>query len=116
MDAWLEAVTVSPWLLVVLFALVVGDAFLVVLPSETFVVALGALAAATGHPSLWLVVPVAAVGAVVGDSACVAIGRAVGTERWGWQRRGRVGRAIARARGLVLRRPATLVLTARYIP
>jgi membrane protein DedA with SNARE-associated domain len=116
MDAWLEAVAASPWLLAVLFALVVGDAFLVVLPSETLVVALGALAAATGQPPLWLVVPVAAAGAVVGDSACVAIGRAVGTERWGWQRRGRVGRAIRRTRGIVLSRPATLILTARYIP
>ncbi|WP_157981535.1 DUF5302 domain-containing protein [Protaetiibacter intestinalis] len=115
-SAWLEAVAASPWLLLVLFALVVGDAFLVVLPSETLVVALGALAAATGHPALALVVAVAAVGAVVGDSAVVAVGRAVGTERWAWQRRGRVGRAIARARRLVLRRPATLVFTARYIP
>jgi len=116
MDAWLEAAAASPWLLAVLFALVVGDAFLVVLPSETLVVALGALAASTGHPSLWLVVPVAAVGAVVGDSAVVGLGRAVGTDRWGWQRRGRIGRAIVRAREFVLRRPATLILTARYIP
>ncbi|PZQ88335.1 MAG: hypothetical protein DI534_12860 [Leifsonia xyli] len=116
MDAWLEAVAASPWLLPVLFALVVGDAFLVVLPSETFVVTLGALAAATGQPSLWLVVPVAALGAVVGDSACVAIGRAVGTERWAWQRGPRVGGAIARARRLVLRSPAMLIFTARYIP
>lgn len=115
-EAWLEAVVASPWLLAVLFALVVGDAFLVVLPSETLVVALGAVSAATGRPSLWLVVPIAAAGAVVGDSACVAIGRVVGTERWAWQRRGRVGRAIARARRTVLTRPAVLVFTARYIP
>lgn len=114
--AWLDAVASSPWLLVVLFALVVGDAFLVVLPSETLVVAIGALAASTGEPSLWLVVPIAAVGAVVGDSLCVGIGRAVGTQRWAWQRRGRVSRATARARELVMRRPAALVFTARYIP
>ena len=38
----------SPWLYPLVFALVVGDAFLVVLPSETVVVALGALAGATG--------------------------------------------------------------------
>lgn len=114
--AWLDAVASSPWLLVVLFALVVGDAFLVVLPSETLVVALGALAASTGQPSLWLVVPIAAVGAVIGDSLCVMIGRSAGTEGWSWQRRGRVARAIGRARRLVLRRPAALIFTARYIP
>ncbi|QEO09842.1 DUF5302 family protein [Protaetiibacter larvae] len=114
--AWLDAVAGSPWLLLVLFALVVGDAFLVVLPSETLVVALGALAASTGQPSLWLVVPIAAAGAVLGDTLCVAIGRGVGTERWAWQRRGRIARGIVRARRLVLGRPATLVFTARYIP
>lgn len=114
--AWLDAVASSPWLLVVLFVLVVGDAFLVVLPSETLVVALGALAASTGEPSLWLVVPIAAVGAVIGDSLCAGIGRAVGTERWAWQRHDRVARAIGRARRLVMRRPAVLIFTARYIP
>ncbi|TXK19813.1 DedA family protein [Homoserinibacter sp. GY 40078] len=116
MDAWLEAVAASPWLLLALFALVVGDAFLVVLPSETLVVAAGALAASSGSPSPWLVIPIAAVGAVVGDAACVGIGRAVGTDRWAWQRRGRIASGIARARALVDRRTATLVLTARYIP
>lgn len=114
--AWLDAVATSPWLLVVLFALVVGDAFLVILPSETLVVALGALAASTGEPSLWLVVPIAAVGAMIGDSLCVGIGRAVGIDRWAWQRRDRISRAMARARGLVMRRPAVLVFTARYVP
>jgi|GEM_PF-303924 len=114
--AWLDAVASSPWLLVALFLLVVGDAFLVVLPSETLVVALGALAASTGQPSLWLVVPIAAVGAVIGDTLCVAIGRGVGTDRWAWQRRGRVARALERSHRLVLHRPAVLIFTARYIP
>ena len=115
-NAWLHAVAGSPWLYLVLFVLVVGDAFLVVLPSETFVVALGVLSAATGHPPLWAVIPVAAVGAVVGDFLCFTIGRQVGLERWRWQREGRVAAAIARAKAGVHRRPAILILTARYIP
>ncbi len=103
-------------MLPVLFAFVVGDAFLVVLPSETLVVALGALAASTGSPSLWAVVPVAAAGAVVGDLCCYLIGRRVGLDRWAWQRRGGVGRALERARDTVHRRTAVLVFTARYVP
>ena len=99
-----------------LFALVFGDAFLVVLPSETAVVALGALAAATGSPPVWLVIPVAAAGAIAGDTACFLIGRAVGHDRWRWQREGRRGAAIARARTTVLARPAVLIFTARYVP
>jgi membrane-associated protein len=49
-DAWIGELAASPWLIPALFALVVGDAFLVVLPSETAVVALGALWATEGLP------------------------------------------------------------------
>ncbi|SIO16495.1 DedA family protein [Agromyces cerinus] len=115
-DAWLVSLAASPWLLPALFALVVGDAFLVVLPSETLVVALGALSATTGSPALWQVVPVAAAGAVVGDGLCYLIGRRVGLDRWRWQRTGRIGAAIERIRTAVHRRTALLVFTARYVP
>ena len=67
-SALVESLVASPWLYLALFGLVVGDAFLVVLPSETVVVALGAMAASTGEPNLLIVLPVAALGAVVGDS------------------------------------------------
>lgn len=115
-DAWISELAASAWLVPVLFALVVGDAFLVVLPSETAVVALAALSATTGSPSLLTIVPVAAIGAVVGDGLCYLIGRRVGLDRWGWQRTGRIGAAIARVRVAVHRRTAVLVFTARYVP
>ena len=115
-QAWLLSIARSPWIYAALFLLVVADAFLVVLPSETLVVALGALAAAGGEPSVLLLVPVAAVGALVGDSLCYLIGTRIGIDRWAWQRRGRVAAALARARATVLSRPAVLIFTARYIP
>lgn len=115
-DAWLIALAASPWLLPMLFGLVVADAFLVIVPSETAVVALGALAAASGSPNLWLVIPVATAGAIVGDSLCYLIGRAVGLDRWRWQRTGRIGAALQRVRTVMLSRTAVLVFTARYIP
>ena len=115
-QAWIVAIAASPWLLPVLFLLVVGDAFLVVLPSETMVVALGALWGATGHPSIAAVLPVAAAGAILGDFLCFSIGRRIGTDRWRWQRSGRIATALAVARAGVHRRPASLILTARYIP
>ena len=117
MDAqWIEAAAGSPWMPIVLFALVVGDAFLVVLPSETAVVALGALGAATGAPPAWIVIPVAALGAVVGDLACYLLGRRAGIDRWAWQRRPRIAAALARVRSTIERRTAVLVFTARYVP
>jgi membrane protein DedA with SNARE-associated domain len=115
-DAFLDAFAGSPWLFPALFVLVVGDAFLVVLPSETVVVALAALAGATGAPSLWALIPVAAAGAIVGDSLCYLIGRRVGIDRWGWQRRPRIAAALSRTRATVLQRTAVLIFTARYIP
>ena len=115
-DAWLDALAASPWLIPALFALVVADAFLVILPSETAVVALGALWATTGSPALAPIVVAAAVGAVVGDGLCYLIGRRIGLERWRWQREGRIGAAIARVRAAVHRRTAVLVFTARYVP
>ena len=51
-------IAASPWIYPALFLLVVADAFLVVLPSETVVVALGAVAASSGEPSVVLLVPV----------------------------------------------------------
>ena len=115
-EAWIAALTGSPWLYPLVFGLVVGDAFLVVLPSETVVVGLGALAAATGTPLLGVLIPVAALGAIVGDSLCYLIGHRIGSDRWAWQRRGRIGAALVRARRTVLSRPAVLIFTARYIP
>ncbi|WBU38924.1 DedA family protein [Homoserinibacter sp. YIM 151385] len=115
-DAWLDAVAASPWLLPALFGLVVADALVVVLPSETLVVALGALWGASGEPAIGAVLAVAAAGAVVGDSLCYLLGRTVGLERWRWQRGPRVARAVGRVRDQVHRRATVLVFTARYIP
>lgn len=113
---WLDGLIGSGWLYPALYLFVVADAFLVVVPSEVAVAALGALAVSTGTPSIWLVLLVAALGALSGDLACYGIGRSVGIERWRWQRDGRTGAAIARVRGVVLHRPAALIFTARYIP
>lgn len=116
MDAELiDALLASPWLVPAVFALVVADAFLVVVPSETVVVAVGALAAASGSPVVWAVLPVAALGAVLGDSLCFLIGRRIGLDRF-TRRPGRVQRAVDRVRSTVRERPAVLIFTARYIP
>jgi len=115
-EPWIVELAESAWLLPVVFVLVVADAFLVALPSETAVVALAVLSIATGSPPLWALIPVAAVGAWVGDMCCFWIGKWVGPDRWAWQGRGRLSTALATARGAVVARPALLIFTARYIP
>jgi membrane protein DedA with SNARE-associated domain len=107
----------SPWLYLVLFAVTVIDGFFPPVPSETVLVAAAAVAASTG--ALWMLVPlglIAAVAAALGDNIAFAIGRRVGTTRWGWMRRPRVAAAFAQASRALDHRSAALILGARYIP
>jgi membrane-associated protein len=116
LNALVLALAGSAWVYPVVFALVVIDGFFPPLPSETAVVALGALAVSAGTPHpVWLLA-VAAMGAVLGDSTAYLIGRRIGLTRFRWQRRPAVVRMNQRARTTLLARPASLLLTARYIP
>ena len=112
----LTAALSSPWSLVLMSLLVVGDAFFVVVPGEVAVTALGAIAVTTGSPPLWAVVLCAAVAATVGDACCYLIGRSVGTQRWRWMRVPRVQQALAWARRRLDGGMATVLFTARFVP
>lgn len=114
--ALLDAFAAGPWAIPLLFLLVFGDAFLVVVPGEAAVTAFGALAVSTGSPPLAAVIAAAAVAAACGDVACYAIGRRVGVDRWRWMRARRVQAAIGWARDRLHRSTATALFTARFIP
>lgn len=119
-DAIVQAVEVfvaTPWVYAVLFGIAALDGFFPVVPSETLVITLGAFAASTGDPHLFLVVPVAALGAFTGDHISYALGRRSGSRilarlkpdsrsRRAYER---VGRILEERGGLVL-------VVARYIP
>ena len=106
----------SPWALPLLFALVLGDAFLVVVPGEAAVTALGALAVSEGRPALAGIVLVGAAAALAGDGACYLVGRTIGLQRWRWMRAPRTQAAFAWARLRLERRAALVLFTARFIP
>lgn len=106
----------SPWALAVMSLLVLGDAFLVVIPGEIAVTALGAIAATVGTPPLWAVILCAGLAAAAGDAACYLIGRTVGTERWRWMRAARVQQALDWARRRLDGGTATVLFTARFVP
>lgn len=116
LDDLLTAVATSPWALPLLFALVFGDAFLIVIPGEAAVTALAALSVVHGRPPTAAVVAVAAVAAFSGDAACYAIGRTVGVDRWKWSRAPRVVAMRAWAKRRLARSTAAIVFTARFIP
>ncbi|WP_349310383.1 VTT domain-containing protein [Microbacterium sp. MM2322] len=112
----LTSVATSPWALPALFALVLADAVLVVIPGEVAVTATGALAAATGTPPLLAVIAVAALAAFCGDALCYGVGRFAGVDRWRWMRHPRIQAAFTWAGGRLTRGTATVVFTARFIP
>lgn len=62
------------WSYPVVFAVAYGDVLLPVLPSETAVITGGVLAS-SGDMHLWLLIPVAAVGAIAGDNTVYLLGR-----------------------------------------
>lgn len=106
----------GPWALAAMTAFVLADAFLVVVPGEIAVTAVGAVATATGSPQLWAVIACAALAAAGGDLACYGIGRTVGLTRWRWMRGRRVAAAVAWASARLDRNLATTLFTARFIP
>lgn len=112
----LAGVAAGPWALPALFALVFADAILVVVPGEIAVTATGALAVATGTPSLVAVVAVAALAAFCGDALCYGAGRFAGLERWRWMRHRRIRAAFDWAGARLHRGTATVVFTARFVP
>ncbi len=115
-EEWLSALAASPWALAAMAALVVGDAFLVVIPGEAAVTVFGALAVSQGAPPLAAVIAIAAAAALTGDAACYLVGRKVGVERWSWMRTRRVRAALRTADTMLARRGATVMFTARFIP
>ncbi|MCT9821525.1 VTT domain-containing protein [Microbacterium sp. W1N] len=112
----IDAVAGGGWTLAVMFALVLLDAVIVVVPGEIAVSALGSLAVTTGSPPLPAVIAVAAVAAFTGDALCYTIGRRIGLDRWRWMRARRVRAALAWAAGRLDRGTATVVFTARFVP
>lgn len=101
----------------VVFAMVAGESLGIPLPGETTLIAAAVYAGATGKLTIWLVIVVAAAGAIVGDNVGYGIGRSGGyrlLRRYGRyvrldERRLKVGRWI------FLRRGGTVVFFGRFV-
>ena len=106
----------QPWVLVLVFACCVIDGFFPPIPSESVVVGLAAVAATAGVPNPFLLIATAAAGAWVGDNLAYLIGRRTGTRRWAWQRGVRMQAAFRWAGRELRKRPASLILVARFVP
>ncbi len=106
----------QPWVLLLVLACCLIDGFFPPIPSESVVVGLAAVAATADVPNPWLLILVAGVGAFSGDNIAYLIGRRVGTRRWSWMRGPRMQSAFRWAGKELRKRPASLILVARFVP
>lgn len=113
---WVLDASGSPWVLPIVALLTILDAFLVIVPSETVVVALATLSISSGTPNLALLIIVAAIAAMIGDSLTFALGRKLGSPMLARIRSPRVQSVFLWARTALDRRAALVIFIARYIP
>lgn len=106
----------QPWVLFLVLACCLIDGFFPPIPSESVVVGLAAVAATADVPNPWMLMLVAGLGAFSGDNIAYVIGRRVGTRRWSWMRGARMQSAFRWAGGELRKRPASLILVARFVP
>ncbi|XAS68007.1 DedA family protein [Micrococcaceae bacterium Sec5.7] len=106
----------QPWVLFLVLASCIIDGFFPPIPSESVVVGLAAVSATADVPNPWLLILVAALGAFSGDNIAYLIGRRVGTGRWRWMRGPRMQKAFDWAGRELRKRPASLILVARFVP
>ena len=117
MPQHLQSLATSPWLLVVVFAVAGLDAVLPFMPSESTVVAVGVLAAGTGHPPVGLLIVAAATGAYLGDRLSYQIGRAGQGAVSARLQRGRRSKLVHDwVHRLLHHRGGLVIVFARYVP
>ena len=106
----------SHWLLLVLFLAAAIDAVFPIIPSEGLVVTAG-MAAAAGHQNLLLVIVVAMVGSVIGESVCYLMGRGSGPALHRWMKRQeRRQQLYEKVSAALHKRGGLILVTVRYIP
>jgi membrane-associated protein len=106
----------SHWLLLILFIAATVDAVFPVVPSEGMVITAG-MAAAAGHQNLLLVIAVAMVGSVIGESMCYFMGRGSGPALHRWMKRQeRRQELYDKVSGALHSRGGLILMTVRYIP
>lgn len=119
MYGWIiDAVTAfvhSPWLLVVVFAVLLGGAFLPGLPGGTTVLTATA-ATAPDWAATAGVAGVAFAGALLGDLIGHRLGRRYGTRLLAHRRLRRIRRQVLRARTAMRRHPAPVLAGGRFLP
>lgn len=104
------------WMLVAVYVLVLVDGVFPPVPSEAVVIAVAALATVGEGPALWLLLAVAAAGALTGDVLAYAVGARLPVRRMWFLRSERGQAALAWAGRALASRGTVFILSARFVP
>lgn len=115
-EDWVLHSANQPWVLGVLYLFCVIDGFFPPIPSESIVIALSSVALSGGGQPIWLIIPIAAAGAVTGDLIAYWIGRHIPLHAIPMFQSGRGKKALDGAERQLARRGGVFILAARYIP
>lgn len=113
---YVVAAAASYWVLPIIFALCCIDGFFPPLPSESVLISLGSVAAATGQVHIVLVCIFGALGAWIGDIIAYHIGRHIPIYRISFLNKGRGKKAVDSAERSLAERGVFLILVARFVP
>ncbi len=119
MDAVLhlvEVVMASPWLYVLLFAVVAADSVFPVFPGEAVVITAGAYAVAQESPHALVLIPVTMAAALGGDLIAHHVGRGAGPVTRLLRARRAGDKLLTWAENGLNTRGGALIVTARFIP
>lgn len=111
-----EVVMASPWLYVLLFAVVAADSVFPVFPGETVVITAGAYAVAQEAPSALVLIPVTMAAALSGDLIAHHVGRGAGPVTRLLRARRTGDKLLTWAENGLSTRGGAIIVTARFIP
>ena len=115
LDSLTELASASPWTYAVVLVVAALDAILLIVPSETVLVAAAALAS-TGELELGGVVAAAGTGALLGDTGAYVAGRSLGQRIPLRLTASGIQRRLEWAKRQLEERGSTVILVARFVP
>lgn len=115
------AITLGPWLYIILFAIIFAETGLVVtpfLPGDSLLFAVGALAASVGSPiNLLLLLPLLIIAAVLGDAVNYWIGYALGPKIFQSEKSWLLNRRhLLKAQSFYEKYGSKTIVLARFVP
>lgn len=113
---WLEQLMTMPIFYPLVTLLIIGDALLPVIPSETVLTLAGAFSGSTGVPNVWGVIAAAITGAIIGDNICYLLGTRLVTFVNRLDPESKAGQSVGWVRRNMRRRAGVTIIVARFIP